>query len=270
MRAVIEGKRFLVVGASSGIGKAVATTLTARGGKVAFAARRADALAKAVADAGGGVAVVGDASLEEGCRSIVSDTVAAFGGIDAILYSAGVSPLRLLVDTTADDWHTVLGTNVIGAAQITRAAIPHMPEGSVVAYLSSEGAGRPRHGLVAYCASKVALEEMIRGYRTEHPELRFTKITVGATDGSEFGLAFDFETVATLFPLWVAHGQMKSTIMEVQTVAAVIADHLSSALEHPGADLQEIVVRPPGPLMTDAAELLSGFEEQTAATEGEA
>jgi NAD(P)-dependent dehydrogenase (short-subunit alcohol dehydrogenase family) len=267
---VLEGRRVLVVGASAGIGRAVAAEFVGRGANVAFCARRADVLQAAVAEAGGGTVVTGDVREPADCDRIIADAIAALGGLDAVCYTAAVSPLRLLVDTTADDWRIVLDTNVVGAALIARAAVPHLAPGSVVAFMSSESVGRPRHGLVAYAASKLALEELIRGYRTEHPELRFVKLTVGATLGTEFGLEFDMELAGQLFPLWIAHGEMRANYMQPPEVAEVVVDHLASALLHPSVDVQEIVIRPPGPLLTDVSSMLAPLDDAQGATSTDA
>ena len=212
----------------------------------------------------------GDVREPADCDRIIADTIAALGGLDAVCYTAAVSPLRLLLDTTADDWRIVLDTNVVGAALIARAAVPHLAPGSVVAFMSSESVGRPRHGLVAYAASKLALEELIRGYRTEHPELRFVKLTVGATLGTEFGLEFDMELAGQLFPLWIAHGEMRANYMQPPEVAEVVVDHLASALLHPSVDVQEIVIRPPGPLLTDVSSMLAPLDDAQGATSTDA
>jgi NAD(P)-dependent dehydrogenase (short-subunit alcohol dehydrogenase family) len=253
----LEGKRVLVIGASAGIGRSIAIQCVARGAGVAFCARRPEVLEAAIAEAGGGVAVTGDVRMAADCDVVVQRTVEALGGIDAICYSAAMSPLRLLADTSAEDWRAVLDTNVVGAALVTRAALPHLSPRALVAFLSSESVGRPRHGLVAYAASKLALEELIRGYRTEHPELRFAKVTVGATVPTEFGIEFDMELAGQLFPVWIAHGEMRANYMDVGDVGEVIVDHLASSLLHPDVDVQEIVIRPPGPLLTDVDEMLS-------------
>ena len=119
MSVGLEGRRVLVVGASAGIGRAIAGQFVARGAQVAFCARRPDILRAAVAEAGGGAVVAGDVRVAEDCDRVVTDAVAALGGLDAVCYSAAVSPLRLLADTTADDWRAVLETNVVGAALVT-------------------------------------------------------------------------------------------------------------------------------------------------------
>jgi NAD(P)-dependent dehydrogenase (short-subunit alcohol dehydrogenase family) len=263
----MEDRAVLVVGASAGIGRAIATVLVSRGARVGFCARRVAALGDAIDAAGGGTPLVGDVRDPEDCERIVAECVRAFGRLDAVCYAAAVSPLRMLADTTAEDWRMVFETNVTGAALVTRAALPYLDERSVIAYLSSEGVGRPRHGLVAYTASKMALEEMIRGFRIENPDRRFVKVTVGATSGTEFALEFDPDLAAQLLPEWVSHGEMRSRFMDVDDVATVTVDHLESAFAHPAIDVQELVLRPTGPLMTDPTELLGMFEEITSTTQ---
>ena len=102
---------------------------------------------------------------------------------------------------------------------------------------------------------------MIRGFRVEHPELRFAKVTVGATIGTEFGVEFDPDLAGRLFPVWIEHGEMRMNFMEPVDVAEVVVDHLASALGHPTVDVQEIVIRPPGPLLTNAAAMLTILED---------
>ncbi len=253
------GKRVLVVGASSGIGRAIAIAAVRAGAHVAFCARRRDALEQAVAEAGGGAIIAADLEQPDDCERIAREAAAALGGIDAVCYAAAMSPLRMLADTTAADWQRVLATNLVGASLVTRASLAYVAPGAVFSYLSSEGAGRPRHGLVAYTASKAALEEMIRGWRVEHPELRFVNLVIGATEGTDFAAGFDAALALRLLPTWVAHGEMHATLMRPDAVAAVVVDHLASALANPGVDVQQVVLRPPGPLMTDVSAILSAF-----------
>ena len=102
--------RALVVGASVGIGRAIATELVAEGAAVAFSARRADVLAEAVVASGGGgraVAVAGDISDPAACERIVADALDALGALDLVVFSVGVAPLRRLLETSADDWRRV-------------------------------------------------------------------------------------------------------------------------------------------------------------------
>jgi NADP-dependent 3-hydroxy acid dehydrogenase YdfG len=241
----LEGSKALVVGASAGIGRAIARELVHAGASVAFAARRLDVLKEAVDDAGGGVAVAGDVCDADDCARIVDDATTALGGLDLLVFAVGVAPLRRLVDTSADDWRRVFDTNTIGVQQVVRAAIPALGEAGTVAVLSSEAVGRPRTGLVAYAASKAALEESLRGWRAEHPGLRFTCITVGATVPTEFGAEFDPDMMATMFEEWTRHGLWQEQFMDTTDVGRVVVGALTATVACPSVGIEQLTIRSP-------------------------
>jgi NAD(P)-dependent dehydrogenase (short-subunit alcohol dehydrogenase family) len=250
MGTELEGTRALVVGASAGIGRAIATELVARGAAVAFSARRADVLAEAVAASGGrGVAVAGDISDPGACERIVAETQRALGGLDLIVFSVGVAPLRRLRDTSADDWRRVFETNTIGVQQVVRAAIPALGKTGTVIVLSSETVGRPRTGLVAYTSSKAALEESLRGWRAEHPGLRFGCVTVGATVPTDFGNEFDADVMASVFDDWTRHGLWQEEFMDTEHVARVIVSTLAGVLANPTVGIEQLTLRSPSAII---------------------
>jgi NAD(P)-dependent dehydrogenase (short-subunit alcohol dehydrogenase family) len=242
---------------------------------VAFAARRASQLEEAIAECaagagpGAGVAVTGDVRHEGGGAALVADAVSAVGGpLDLVVYTAAMSPLALLGDTSFADWQAVFETNVVGAAMVATAAVGNLTPDGIVALMSSETVGRPRHGLVAYAASKQALEELIRGLRTEHPDTRFCRLVVGATVPTEFGLSFDPAVMAHVAPMWISHGEMRMTFMDPAELGALILANLTGALDHPSIDVQDMVFRPPGPIMTDASIMMGAFEETVGSADG--
>jgi NAD(P)-dependent dehydrogenase (short-subunit alcohol dehydrogenase family) len=262
----VTGRRVLVVGASAGIGRGIAQAAVRAGATVAFGARRVSQLEEAIAECadgrGRGLAVAGDVRQPDGGARLVADAAEALGGpLDLVVYTAAMSPLALLPDTTFADWQAVLETNVIGAAMVATAAVGHLTPDGVIALMSSETVGRPRHGLVAYAASKLALEELIRGLRTEHPETRFCRLVVGSTIGTEFGLGFDPDVMAEVAVHWIHHGEMRMNVMRPDELGALILTNLAGALEHPSIDVQDMVFRPPGPLMTDPSIMLGLFED---------
>ena len=150
----LAGRRVLVVGASAGIGRGIATAAVSSGAAVVFASRRPEALAEAVERAGGGTPIAVDVRDEDRVAQLLSQAAEALGGLDAFVYATGYSSFGLLEDLTADAWRAVLETNLVGAALVGRHAIPHLAaSGGVGFFLSSESVGRPRPGLVHYSAS---------------------------------------------------------------------------------------------------------------------
>jgi len=248
----ISGRRVLVVGASAGVGRAFAERAVAEGAHVVMSARRSDRLAEIVAAAGGGHPVAGDVSLDEVCRRIVDEAVAELGSIDLLFYAVGLAPLAPLIETDTEAWRHVLETNVIGLQRVLAGTVPHLAEGAVAAVLSSETVGRPRPGLGAYGASKAALSESLRAWRLEHPEVRFSCVALGATQPTEFGDAFDMDTLVPVLETWVRHGLMQRDYMDTAEVASVLVDVLASALAFPSVGLEDLVLRSPSPVVGPA------------------
>jgi NAD(P)-dependent dehydrogenase (short-subunit alcohol dehydrogenase family) len=252
----LEGKRVLVVGASAGIGRAFAAEAVQRGASVVVAARRAERLDELVSDVGGGVALVADVTAADDCARLASDAVAAVGPLDLVLYAAGAAPLRRVRDMEPDDWQRVLGTNLLGLQQLVKALMSDaLAPGAVVGALSSEIVGHPRHGMVGYAVSKSALDEVLRGWRLECPEVRFSTVTVGATQPTEFGNGFDADVLVPILDEWIRHGQLPSTFMDTDDLAAILGDLFATMLAHPGIGIEQLLVRSPAPPMTAIDEL---------------
>jgi NAD(P)-dependent dehydrogenase (short-subunit alcohol dehydrogenase family) len=245
----LADRRVLVVGASAGIGRAFASRAIAGGATVAVVARRADRLAELVQGAPSAVVVTGDVRAPADCARIVTEAAVALGGIELLLYCAGSSPLRPLADTTADDWATVFETHVLGVHHIVQEALLHMPRHGVVAVLSSETVGRPRYGLGAYGASRAALDQLLHALRVEHPLVRFTTVTVGATFPTEFGDGFDPEVLGRALSEWARHGLMTEEMMHPDEVAAVLAGVFGAALGNPTVGVEHLVLRPQSPVL---------------------
>jgi NAD(P)-dependent dehydrogenase (short-subunit alcohol dehydrogenase family) len=241
----LKGQRILVVGGSSGIGRAVGVRAAARGAQIAFAARRSERLDEAVATAGGsGLAITCDVRQQPRCAEAVAEAVHAFGGLDAVIYAAGTSPLTKFPDADGVLWQTVLETNVVGAALVARAALPSLEEsGGRLMFLGSSSEGRPYPGLVPYATSKAALREMARGLRNEYPWLRVTTFVVGPTM-SEFADSWNQDLAVEMFARWTAEGYSAgAAVMEIDDMADQVLGVLAC-----GARIDEIHVMPdPGP-----------------------
>ncbi len=238
-----ESRRLLVVGASSGIGRATVEVATDAGWKVAAVARR-KALLDELAEETGATPVVADVTNESACRVLVEEAVAELGGLDAVVYAAGVVPLRPLAAADADLWRATLDTNLVGAAQVTAAALPHLEKvnGKVV-FLSSDSVGEPFPGLVPYAASKAALEETARGWRAEHPAVSFTVAVVGPTL-TGMADAWDPEEATAAFARWKAEGYLNE--QPAAQPASGVAEAVVGVLDadEPPASLRIVAAQP--------------------------
>ncbi|MEI7593341.1 MAG: SDR family oxidoreductase [Actinomycetes bacterium] len=249
----IEGKRVLVVGASSGVGRAFAIQAIKSGADVVVSARRSDRLNElltgvAIGDSGAGNApraIAGDIRIAEDRQRIVEVAIEHLGAIDLLFYAVGYAPLRHLVEMTDDEWRNVFETNVIGLQQLLASLVTMFAPGGIAAVLSSETAGKARHSLGAYGASKAALTESLRAWQLEHPEMRFSCIALGETQPTEFADAFDHRALGPVVATWLRHGLMQRESMATDDVARLLVDLFASALAFPGIGIEQIVLRSP-------------------------
>lgn len=184
----ISERNVMVVGASRGIGRTVALDLARSGARVALAGRSSGHLAEAVGECPDRCIAVGcDVRDPSACDAAIDQVLDTFGVLDALVYAAGVTQFAEMVQTTAEDWRSLFDTNVIGAALLTRAALPHLTAATGNAiYFSSHSASQrpPWAGIGAYVCSKAALERMVECWQEEHPEVAFTTLSVGPTVSS--------------------------------------------------------------------------------------
>jgi NAD(P)-dependent dehydrogenase (short-subunit alcohol dehydrogenase family) len=224
--------RTVVVGASSGLGRCIGVGLTKRGAQTALLARRLERLEAAAKEAGPGtLALACDVTDTDSCRSAVNEAAERLGGIDALVYTPAIGPLARLVDTDAETWRRVFDTNVIGAALVTTAALPHLTASNGVAlYLSSVSASLtpPWPGLGAYAVSKAALEKLIEAWRAEHPSVGFTRVIVGDCAGGEgdsmtgFANEWDPELFMQFHSHWAQRKYLSDSLIEADELVTVI------------------------------------------------
>jgi len=224
--------RTVVVGASSGLGRCIGIGLAKRGSQTALLARRIERLQDAAKEAGPGtIALACDVTSTESCQSAIADAASQLGGIDALVYTPAIGPLKALVDTDAETWRRVFDTNVIGAALVTTAAIPHLTATNGVAvYLSSVSASLtpPWPGLGSYAVSKAALDKLVEAWRAEHPTIGFTRVVVGDCAGGEgdamtgFANGWDPELAAHFYPQWMARKYLADSLIEVDELVTVV------------------------------------------------
>jgi NAD(P)-dependent dehydrogenase (short-subunit alcohol dehydrogenase family) len=224
--------RTVVVGASTGLGRCIGIGLAQRGAQVALLARRHELLVDAAKEAGPGtLAIRCDVTDEASITSAVDEVVAGLGGIDAVVYSSGIGYLRRIEDVDLETWRSIFETNVAGAARFTAAALPHLVASSgVAAYLSSVSASMtaPWPGLGSYIVTKAALDKLVEVWRSEHPNVGFTRVVVGDCGGgegiaqSQFIAGFDPDLLGEIYPTWAARGLLAGTLVEVEHLIDVV------------------------------------------------
>jgi NAD(P)-dependent dehydrogenase (short-subunit alcohol dehydrogenase family) len=210
------------------------------------AARREDRLKELLAEAGHGTLHVGDVRDHDDCRRIVDEAVAALGGLDLLVHASGITPLVLMADETPAGWREVFETNTVGALTVITAAIPKLSADGLIAYIGSDSVGAPYHGLVPYGASKAALDEGVRGLRMEYPDVRFTRVAVGPTAGTEIGWNMDPDLGERLLPEWLRNARAFERQMEAGDLGELIVACLAPALAHRDIEMEEILFKAPG------------------------
>ncbi|GLZ33728.1 3-oxoacyl-ACP reductase [Lentzea sp. NBRC 105346] len=159
----------VVTGAGSGVGRAVARTLLDAGYQVALAGRRPDALAETAPDA---FAVPTDVTQESEVVALFNAVVARFGRVDVLFNNAGTNvPATPLEDFTAQQWTTVVDTNLTGVFLCAREAYRVMrdqdPRGGRIINNGSISATTPRPNAIAYNATKHAVTGITKSISLE-------------------------------------------------------------------------------------------------------
>ncbi len=163
----MQDKVVIVTGASSGIGQAAVFKFVSEGASVALVARSADKLAATVGviEVSGGVAkaIVADVTEEAEVERVVRETVEAFGGIDVLVNAAGIIATGTIETTTLQGWDDMMSVNARAPFYLIQCAMPYLVErkGNVVNVSSVNGV-RSFPGVLAYCVSKAALEQLTR------------------------------------------------------------------------------------------------------------
>jgi NADP-dependent 3-hydroxy acid dehydrogenase YdfG len=190
-----DGRVVAIVGASSGIGRALALRCAQLGDALILAARRGDLLGRLDAEIAAErkdirdktVCITSDVRERNAGRDIVDAAISHFGKVDIIVYAAGWNvPKRSIYEATAESWQCIIETNLSGAFGITSAAVPVMRAqgGGLLIYLSSSGAKRPDQSGAAYQASKAGMAALAHATMEEcrADNIRTTVIYPGLTD----------------------------------------------------------------------------------------
>jgi len=161
----MKGKVAIITGASSGIGRATALKFAAEGCKVAAVARTTVKLDEVVAEAaplGGEIRpITADVTSTADVARVIEETVSAFGGIDILVNAAGILKSGSIESTSLEDWDRMMSINIRAPFLLTQKTMPYLiaRKGNVVNVSSVNGI-RAFPNVLAYCASKAALDQL--------------------------------------------------------------------------------------------------------------
>jgi 3-oxoacyl-[acyl-carrier protein] reductase len=195
MSGALAGKRALVTGGASGIGRATAVALAGEGARVAIADREStDEACAAAAGAGAGGEVVAaevDVTDEASVLALFDAVLPQLGGLDILINNAGILIEKPLLDMSAAEFDRQMSVNLRGAFLAGREAIRAMVtagQGGRVINIASELAYLGRANCSAYCASKGGVLSMTRAWAREFaPDILVNALAPGPTDTALLG-----------------------------------------------------------------------------------
>ena len=187
---ILQGKRAIVTGGASGIGRATVQLFVKEGAEVAIADINdlaGQALTKNIqADGGKALFIHCDVTSAEDCKQAVQTTVDKLGGLDILFNNAGAIRRAGVVETSEDEWDQVMAVNVKSVFLMSKYAVPVMAEAGGGAIINS-GSGWGLKGggkAVSYCAAKGAVVNMTRAMAIDHgpQNIRVNCVCPGDTD----------------------------------------------------------------------------------------
>ncbi len=201
----LEGKKAIITGGDSGIGRAVALAFAREGADVLISYLEeeepdAQETARVVEEAGKKcVRVPGDISEEAQCQKIVDQAVEEFGGIDVLVNNAAHQrTVSGIADVSTELLDKTFKTNIYAMFWLCKAAIPHMREGGVIINVGSVQAYKPSPSLLPYSATKGAIVTFTEGLAQEVVQygLRANVVAPGPVWTPIIPASMDGETVS--------------------------------------------------------------------------
>jgi NAD(P)-dependent dehydrogenase (short-subunit alcohol dehydrogenase family) len=164
-RGLLSGRRALITGGDSGIGRAVAVAFAMEGADVciSYLSEKEDADAEHTAElvrrAGRRcVTIRGDMAEEENCRLAVERTVSELGGLDLLVNNVATQePVKDISELSTAQWDRTFRVNIYSYFWTTREALKHMPDGGVIINTASINGLRGNKSLIDYAATKGAV-----------------------------------------------------------------------------------------------------------------
>lgn len=165
----LEGRKVILTGGDSGIGRAVAIAFAREGADLLIAYLNEDedaAAVKALVEEAGRTCLLvpGDISDPAHCRAIVDKAASELGGIDVLVNNAAhQNTFESIEEISDEEWQLTFATNIHAMFYLTKAAVPHMKPGSAIINTASINSDLPKPQLLAYAATKGAIQNFTAG-----------------------------------------------------------------------------------------------------------
>jgi NAD(P)-dependent dehydrogenase (short-subunit alcohol dehydrogenase family) len=165
----LEGKKVVLTGGDSGIGRAVAIAFAREGADllISYLCEDEDAkdTARLVEEAGRkAVLVPGDISDPDHCRAIIEKALSQLGGLDVLVNNAAhQASFEEITDISDEEWQQTFATNIHAMFYLVKAAVPHMKPGGSIINTTSINADQPNEHLLAYATTKGAIQNFTMG-----------------------------------------------------------------------------------------------------------
>jgi 2-keto-3-deoxy-L-fuconate dehydrogenase len=185
-RIRLDGLAAVVTGGASGIGRATASLLAARGARLAVLDRDTDGPLEVLR---------ADVTVDEEVRAAVAAAAERLGGIDIVVNNAGIGAQGTVADNADEEWHAVYDVNVLGIVRVTRAALPHLRASAHAAIVNTgsivAAAGLPNRAL--YSATKGAVQALTLAMAADHVAegIRVNCVNPGTVDTPWIGRLLD-------------------------------------------------------------------------------
>jgi hypothetical protein len=165
----LKGKKAVITGGDSGIGRAVAIAYAREGADVLISYLREDGdareTARYVMEAGRkAVLVAGDLQAPDHCRAVIAEAVSELGGIDILVNNAAhQASFKSIAEISDEEWELTFKVNIHAMFYLTKAAVPHMKPGSCIINTTSINSDAPNPTLLAYATTKGAIHNFTAG-----------------------------------------------------------------------------------------------------------
>lgn len=177
----LENKVAVIVGASKGIGRGIATLFAKHGAHVVLVSRSAEQLQELadyiISEGGRASIVVADVGVEADMQRMVVEILKTFPRIDILIQNAGIYPLSRFETLSTEEWHTVINTNLTGTYYAIKACLPVMRQQQYGRIVLTSSISGPRVGLPCashYTASKAGMNGLMKTIAIEFAKYNIT------------------------------------------------------------------------------------------------